>query len=83
MSDKLYDEIKKVEVKVDKLDNRLDTISESQVRMEADVKYHIKRTDELQEMVRKHDKLYAITMFIVAATPVVIGILVGVKRIVW
>lgn len=83
MSEKLYDELKKIETKVDGLDLRLDTISESQVRMEADVKYHIKRTDELQDMVRKHDRLYAITMFVVAATPVVIGILVGVKRLVW
>lgn len=71
----------RIEAKVDKLDNRLDVMSESQVRMEADIKYHIKRTDELQNMVRKHDKLYAITMFIVAATPIVLGIIVAVKRI--
>lgn len=67
--------------KVEIIDSKLDRISESQVRMEADILYHIKRTDQLENLVRKHDKFYVITMFIVAATPVIIGIAAGIKRL--
>lgn len=37
--------------KVDKLEEHVGHIRESQVRMEGDVKYHIKRTDLLEEKV--------------------------------
>ena len=35
----------------------IQTIRESQIRMEADIKYHIKRTDLLEERVDKNEKL--------------------------
>ncbi len=34
----------------------LQQIKESQIRMEADLKYHIKRTDLLEERVEKHEE---------------------------
>ena len=36
---------------MDELKNKVEEIRESQIRMEADVKYHIKRTDILQDKV--------------------------------
>lgn len=35
----------------------IQAIRESQIRMEADIKYHIKRTDLLEERVDKNEKL--------------------------
>ena len=35
----------------------IQAIRESQIRMEADVKHHIKRTDALEEKVLKHEEL--------------------------
>jgi len=37
--------------KIDRLDDKLGTIAECQIRMESDLKYHIKRTDILEEKV--------------------------------
>lgn len=35
----------------------IQAIRESQIRMEADIKYHIKRTDLLEERVHNNEKL--------------------------
>jgi len=35
----------------------IQTIRESQIRMEADLKYHIKRTDLLEEKVNKNEEI--------------------------
>jgi hypothetical protein len=40
--------------KVDKIQEDVYVTRESQVRMEADVKYHIKRTDMLEDQVKKN-----------------------------
>lgn len=64
----------KIENKLEDIDEKVDVIREVQIKMEADVRYRIKRTDELQNLVEKHDKMYYITMFIVAAVPIVLGI---------
>jgi uncharacterized protein (UPF0305 family) len=43
----------KLESKLDKLTDSIADIRETQVRMEADLKYHIKRTDLLEGHVEK------------------------------
>jgi hypothetical protein len=43
--------IKKIQDKLDKIDERLDRIEISLNETQTDVKYHIKRTDDLQSVV--------------------------------
>ena len=42
---------------MDEIKKDIQVIRESQIRMEADVKHHIKRTDALEEKVLKHEEL--------------------------
>ena len=42
---------------MDEIKKDIQAIRESQIRMEADVKHHIKRTDALEEKVFKHEEL--------------------------
>jgi ABC-type proline/glycine betaine transport system permease subunit len=73
--------MEKLEKEIKIIDSKLDAHTESLIRIEADLKYHIKRSDNLENLVQKHEKLYYITMFIVAATPIVLGILLSLKRL--
>lgn len=54
--------------------NEIIAIRESQVRMEMDLKYHIKRTDMLEEMVRPIHKLYSWGVMTLAASSVIYGL---------
>lgn len=42
---------------MDEIKKDIQAIRESQIRMEADVRHHIKRTDALEEKVLKHEEL--------------------------
>lgn len=42
---------------MDELKQDIKVIRESQIRMEQDIKYHIKRTDLLEERVEKNEEL--------------------------
>lgn len=44
-------------VKMDELKQDIKVIRESQIRMEQDIKYHIKRTDLLEEKVNSNTEL--------------------------
>tara|TARA_R100001594_G_scaffold126897_1_gene164325 strand:- start:59 stop:298 length:240 start_codon:yes stop_codon:yes gene_type:complete len=52
---------------MDDLKSDIKVIRESQIRMEGDLKYHIKRTDALEDRIDHHDKalrpLYAWAWF--------------------
>jgi hypothetical protein len=43
---------------VKEIKDEIKTIRESQIRMEDDVKYHIQRTDLLEDMVKPMNKAY-------------------------
>lgn len=42
---------------MDEIKKDIQVIRESQIRMEADVRHHIARTDALEEKVTKHEEL--------------------------
>jgi hypothetical protein len=43
---------------LDKISDKLDDVTECQIRMEADLKYHIKRTDLLENKVKPIGRMY-------------------------
>jgi hypothetical protein len=45
----------RLEIKLDKIEDEIGKIRESQIRTEADVKYHILRTDLLEEKISTHE----------------------------
>jgi len=60
-------------------------IRESQIRMEEDIKYHIKRTDNLEEMVipvHKFHNFLTIGVKIIGVLGVITGIVVGIIRVI-
>ena len=42
------------------IEQDIKVIRESQIRMEQDIKYHIKRTDLLEQRVTKNEELFAL-----------------------
>lgn len=60
-------------------------IRESQIRMEEDIKYHILRTDNLEDMVMPVYKVYAYiiaTGKVLGGLSLLIGIMVGLGRLI-
>jgi hypothetical protein len=43
---------------LEKMDGKVDSIKECQIRIENDLKYHIKRTDILEETVKPMHRVY-------------------------
>lgn len=47
---------------MDEIKQEMRAIRESQIRMEADLSYHIKRTDLLEARVEKHEERVAVAL---------------------
>lgn len=62
--------------KVDKLDDRLDSTMVEIVEIKKDLKYHIKRTDILEEQVKPINKAYTVLKVVI---PIIIGVAVTFK----
>ena len=43
---------------LEKINDKLDNVTECQIRMEADLKYHIKRTDILENKIKPLGRTY-------------------------
>lgn len=59
-------------------------IRESQIRMEEDLKYHIKRTDTLEDMVKPIHKVHqyiTATLKALAIVSLLIGLIIGINRV--
>lgn len=77
-----------IDKKVDEVKDKLHGIEVIQSRMESDLKYHIKRTDLLEEqveLVNKHLEPYNTFKVILSASlklvPLIIGVAVGIFTI--
>lgn len=66
---------------MDEIRKELQTIRESQIRMEADINYHIKRTDLIEDRTEKLWKSYIGIQWTIAAIGVGAALLLNVEKI--
>lgn len=78
-----------IDKKVDEVKDKLHGIEVIQSRMEGDLKYHIKRTDLLEEQVEQINKniqpVNAVKNLLVAifkAIPLILGIIIGIFTVI-
>lgn len=66
---------------MDEITKELRTIRESQIRMEADINYHIKRTNIIEERTEKLWKSYIGIQWTLAAIAVVALLITNIEKI--
>jgi hypothetical protein len=66
---------------IDAMEKELKLIRESQIRMEADIHYHIKRTDIIEDRTEKLWKSYIGIQWTIAAVAVAAAILMNLEKI--
>lgn len=82
--DDIKSKLDKIDVKLDRCDQRLDKIDIGNTEMKQDLKYHIKRTDMLEDILlpikTRHDQIVGMAKF-AGAVGTVVGLIEGAIKI--